>query len=150
MPSAKPAMNGERMPDPAPCASTSTASAPGGSIHMGGIVGLGGGEAARLDLVAVGPAAGQVVRLLAPRRLLDRDRVRLGHTQVAEDGADRVFVAAGEVLIHDIEGVDPALAEERTPPKLVVLDFPDQVRDGGVAVGETIAGRVLVTRPAPR
>src|SRR5690242_10874745 len=89
--SAKPSMNGARMPEPAPWASTSTVSAPAGSIHMGGIVRLRGRGVAGLGPVALGPAAGKVVRLRPPRRLLDRDRLRLGDPEVAQDVADRVL-----------------------------------------------------------
>src|SRR6185503_7916009 len=146
-------MNGARMPEPAPWASTSTVSAPAGSIHMGGIVRLRGRGVAGLGPVALGPTAGEVVRLRPPRRLVDRDRLRLGHPEVAQDVADRVLVAGGEVLVHDVERLHPALTEERAPPELVLLDVPDQVRDGRVAIGEVVGGRaggLLVARPAPR
>src|SRR5690242_14049445 len=117
-------MNGERMPEPAPWASTSTASEPAGSIHMRGMVGLGRGEPAGFGLVALGPVLGEVVRLPAPRRRRDRDGVRLGDADVAQDRAERVLVARREVLVDDVVRLDAALAEELPPPELVILDVP--------------------------
>src|SRR5690348_1820447 len=149
--SANPVMKGVRMPDPAPCASTTTTSAPGGSIHMPGLSPLRDAEAPALGPVAVGPLPREVVRLTAAARLRDGDRVRLRHLEVVQDLAHRLLVASHEVLVHDRQRLDLALAEVGAPLELVRLDFADQVRDGGVAVDEVAGadGGLLMARPAP-
>src|SRR6478609_10105910 len=102
-------MKGERMPDPAPCASTSTASESGGSIHMRRMLRV--RELARLGPVAVGPPPRHVVGLRPLVRRRDDRRLGLGNLQMAQDVAHGLLVPPREVLVDDRERLDAALAE---------------------------------------